>query len=504
MPSPDTREVRMVWKGTVSEFLLDTTRYVDLEGAFRSGKTTAACWKVLNSCLANPGIHWLMCRYGDGDTKSKLKPVFEGICIEAGQWPQWHPNEQYYEFSNESRVYCLGLKAQDQMTRYAKLRGLTLAGIYNDQSEELPYDVYLELKGRLSQSSHPHQLILTPNPPDENHWIARTEFPADNHRAGHKYFHVSIFDNEHNLPAETIPGLLEAYPPGHIKHRSAVLGLRGLNVIGEPVYGPLDPTKPETAAFHRELHERPLALDPNLPLYEALDFGKHHPCVVWGQYTPYAELRILGGILGQNMHLEDFAPIVQQYRERWFKGYLELSTCCDPAGSHEGVGLKHNAIEILRDLGFPIRYMDDSNSPAIRYAMIERIAGYMRRRTPKGEAFGINKNPKQWLRINATEAVEHTFMADGFEAGIVWDDHFVSVGSKQIRKVRADGWYEHGHCCCTYLEHNFGGVQPTWEQATRRAVAIRDREQRRVQMDKDPYDAHRAAQRRQIGGRGGY
>ena len=48
------------------------------------------------------------------------------------------------------------------------------------------------------------------------------------------------------------------------------------------------------------------------------------------------------------------------------------------------------------------------------------------------------------------------FLADGFEAGYVWDEHFVSVGSKQIRKPKKDGWFEHGQNCHEYLELNFG------------------------------------------------
>ncbi len=277
--------------------------------------------------------------------------------------------------------------------------------------------------------------------------------------------------------------------------------MRGLNVIGDAVYGPLDPSRPETAVFQRARHELALTLNPALPLYEALDFGRHHPCVVWAQYTPFAELRILGGILGQNLFLEDFAPIVQQYRQRWFPNALEVLTCCDPAGSHEGSGLKNNAIQLLSDLGFNIRYKDDSNSPAIRIAMIERIAGYMRRRSPMGEAFALNNT--QFLRISSAHGVtEWRFLADGFEAGYVWDSHMVSVGSKQMRKPKKDGWYDHGQNCVEYLEANFGGVQPTWEQVNRRAATIRDKESGAGRRDHDPYDARmRVLYRR---GRGGY
>ena len=82
--SEAVREVRMVWKGVVSDFLEDTTRYIDLEGGFRAGKTTVALWKVLTSCLEHPGIQWLICRYSDGDTQSKLKPNWRQVLHDAG------------------------------------------------------------------------------------------------------------------------------------------------------------------------------------------------------------------------------------------------------------------------------------------------------------------------------------------------------------------------------------------------------------------------------------
>lgn len=496
--------MRMKWVGPVADFFVDQTRHVDLEGAIRSGKTTAALHKVLDSALQHPGINWLICRYSDEDTKTKLKPVWEKLCFDAGVPITWRPDGKYYELANGSKVYCFGLKAQDLTLRYSKFRGITLACIYNDQTEELPYDVYEELSGRLSQPGYPQQIILTPNPTDDNHWLA-TRFPENNRMVGHRYYRVSLYDNAHNLAPETIQGLEMTYPVGHAKHRPMLLGQRGVNVIGRPVYGALDAREPESAAFQRDRHVRPLAMDPNLPLYESIDFGKHHPCVVWAQITPYAELHLLGGILGWNLDLKTFAPIVQQYRQTWFSGYLQLQTCCDPAGSHDNSqGLPENGVSVLRDLGFAPTWEPDSNSPAIRAAMIERIASYMRRRGPRGEAFGIH--PERWMRISPMEARPHAFLADACEAGYVWDAHFVSVGSKQIRKPKKDGFFEHGMNCLEYIEHNFGGAQPTEEQAMRRAQSVRKREGALKQVE-DYYTAvQRANQRRpeSVGGRGGY
>lgn len=461
-------EDRLIWRGQMAEYLVDETRLIDLEGAFRSSKTTASLRKVAKSCIRHPGITWWINRYSDGDTQRQLKPQWRAMLARMGVTPAWDPAEQADVLPNGSKIYIFGVKAQDQVSRYAKIRGLTLAGIYNDQTEELPHDVFMEFNGRLSQSGFPHQMLLTPNPPDENHWLCR-EFPVDNHLVGRKYYSVPIYANAHNLPAGTIKALIAAYPPNHPKHRSAVLGQRGLNVIGQPVYGG-DPGKGLAPMFVRPLHVRALAFNPDLPLLESIDFGKHHPCVLWAQFTPWGQIQILGGLMGQNLYLEDFAPLIQQYRAQWFPNRLRVDTCCDPAGSHDNSqGVRNNGIKVLADHGIHAGYQPNSNAPDVRLAMVERIAGYMRRRTPQGEAFGVESDPNKWLIVSPDDVKSWAFVADGLEAGYVWDDHLVSVGSKQIRKPKKDGWYEHGQNCLEYLELNFGGAQPSLEQQVRQS-----------------------------------
>jgi hypothetical protein len=488
----------MVFKGVVADFILDDTRHIDLEGAFRSGKTTAALWKVYRSCIDHPGIKWLICRYGDGDTQSKLKPPWRQLLHTVGVTPQWDAAEMCDVLPNGSTVYIFGLKAQDQVSRYAKLRGMTLAGIYVDQGEELPHDIFLELIGRLSQAGMPHQMLLTPNPPDENHWLAR-EFPEANNLKGRKYYSAPIHANAHNLPPETIPALEQAYPASHPKHRSAVLGRRGLNVIGKPVYGG-DPEKGLAPMYDRALHLKPLSMNPDLTLCESLDFGKHHPCVVWGQFTPWNQLHLLGGLMGQNLYLEDFAPMILRYRAEWFPHALAVQTCCDPAGSHDNSqGVRNNGVKVLQDHGIYATWKDNSNAPDVRLAMIERLAGYMRKRTPRGEAFAIESNPNRWLIVTPDTVRPWSFLADGFEAGYVWDEHFVSVGSKQVRKAKKDGWYEHGQNATEYLELNFGGAQPSVEQSNRHASKMHRQQLKYSQKDYDPADRKPVS-----AGRGGY
>lgn len=439
-------ELRMKWRGKQWEALQETAREVDIEGAVRASKTTICLWREFNACIEYPGIHTLLARWTDNGLNGLLKPLWRALCEKAGTPLEWHADEEYDQMENGSRIYMRGLKSQDQTLRYSKFRGLTLARAYWDQTEEGPQDVYLELAARLSQKGYPHQITISPQAVDENHWIAK-EFPTDNRFPNRKYIALSVQDNAHNLDAEVIPTLRRLYPPEHPKHKTLVLGQRGMNVVGDPVY---------KGAFVRTLHEQTLTFNRELSLDVGLDFGKHHPCVVFRQTDVLGAVRYLGGVLGQQMYLEDFLPVVLRFKRDWFGQPTQERWCCDPAGAGDNSqGVRRNGLTVLEEHGIRPVFVPNSNAPDVRHEMIERHASYMRKRTPYGEAFSINRD--NFIRVSEGQIVEDRFLADGFEAGYVWDDHMVSVGSKQYRKAKKDGWFEHGQNASEYLELNFGG-----------------------------------------------
>jgi len=172
------------------------------------------------------------------------------------------------------------------------------------------------------------------------------------------------------------------------------------------------------------------------------------------------QVRYLGGILGQQLYLDDFLELVLRYRAQWFPEPIAIKECCDPAGASDTSHGTSGAVKILREKGIRPVFQPDSNSPAVRLATVERIAAHMRRRAAdRSEAFAINSDSERWLTISEKSTTPDRFLADGFEAGYVWDEHMVSVGNKQVRKPKKDGWYEHGQNCAEYLELNFG-AQP--------------------------------------------
>lgn len=464
------------FQGVHAKVLADTTPEIDLEGSLACGKTTLCLAKELLKAKEHPGIWGFMCRYSDNDTKTKLRPAFEEICSIYGESPAWDAKELCYVFDNGSKIYAFGLKSVDFLSRYAKLRGLAVSRIYVDQPEEMPGDIGLELRARIRPDlrastqgrSFPTQLTLSPNPPSDRHWIAK-QYPTDNSIKGRKHYALSVYDNAHNLPDGFIASLEASYPPGHAKHGPMVLGKRGVSVIGDPIFDD---------SFIRRAHvtKTPYAADD--ALYEAFDVGKHNPCWIVAQ-RPYAGgWRFLGGIQGQDLFLEDFLAVVKQKRQDWFGDLsrAKILTCSVPSGVRTAAQVpRYSTMNLLRDAGFEPRFHEAGQSPDVLLAMIERLASYMRKRNGKGEeAIQVNSDESRFLRASGEGVDPAPFLAQGFEAGMVWDEHFVSVGSKEVRQPKEDDWFEHGLNCAAALELNFGADQSS--EADRQARLLKTRQ----------------------------
>lgn len=455
----------LTFQGVHATLLADTSEEIDAEGALSSGKTTVCLWKVRQSCADHPGIHWYVGRYSDSDTQQKLRPAAELVFdqFDPGDIPSYEAREKSYRFANGSKIFAFGLKAPDAMSRYAKLRGLGVAGIYLDQGEELPGDIAKELRARLRQPGYPHQLLLSPNPMDDESWLAK-EFPENNADPSRKYYSISLYDNAHNLSPDTIRRIERAYPPTHAKYRTMVMGRRGVNVIGDPVY---------ESTFNRLLHVRPLMERLSEPILCVILCGKSYPTALFAQ-QPYAGgWSILAGIQGVSLFLQDFLPLVVQYAAKWFGDHRPLQLCTD--GSTTDAADRYTLAQLIRSHKLPgLRQRANSNAPDVRLAMIERLAAYMRKRNADGqEAFGINADPDRWIRVKREGVFAKDFLADALEAGYVWNEHPISVGNKELRQPKADDMHEHAGFALELLELNFAAGMLTREQRDQRAKSTR-------------------------------
>jgi hypothetical protein len=457
------------FRGVHDTILHDDTPEIDCEGARMCGKTWLFSAKVLRAAEAHPGMWWLINRYSGTETDNQLRPVFRDVARLLDIPIEWHGDESAYWLREKdqqvSKVFAYGLKTQAKDERFAKVRGSGVHGLWNDQSEETPEDIGTEMRALIRKPGAPHQLLLSPNPPGEEHYLA-DQFPEGISDHLRKYYRLSLYDNRHNLSPDTIEKLERLYPPSHAKHKSLILGMRGPNVTGTPVYD---------HAFSRPLHIGPVTIDQDLPLYEAFHAGQHHPTWIVAQRSPYGALNVVAGIIGKRLLLEDFLPIVATYRQEWFPWAKNIRTCCDPPASE--ATNRYSIVSILRDWRYRPVFRPFGASPDVRVSMIEFLGGLMRRRAGTEQAFMIADEPKRWLMASHTlpKPKQTKLFMDACEGSYVWSPLYVSVGNKTVRQPQFDEWLEGFMRCLENIALNFCVSQKTLaeQEAERMAAAQR-------------------------------
>ncbi len=437
--------------GKHAEFLADQTPQIELEGARYSGKTYVAEAKVILSCLEHPGIRWMICRYSGTETDESLRPHFEEMMVLFGIEWEWDEESKSYLFpevdGKRSKVQARGLKAQTTVQELEKVRGLNVAGIWLEQAEECKQRVVEELPFGTRQPGYPHQVILTPNPVQDDHFLA-IRFPENNSISTRRHYSVSLYDNPH-CPPDKLKELENDYPPTHARYRSLVLGKRGPNVVGTPIY---------ERAFNREKHLVPVSYNEERRVLEAIQHGEHHPCYVAIQRNYHGGLHVLGAIMGFFLFLDEFLPVVKEHRQKWFRNGI-FETCTD--GPPDGM-MRHTNIETIDAAGFRTVWKHNSSAPDVREHMIQDIVKVMRK--DGNEGFRFNADPSMFLVAQREpdnggkiSCVQNKFFLDGCESNYVWDENRVSVGSKKIRQPKANEWIGSSQRCMENIWLNFFG-----------------------------------------------
>lgn len=463
------------------------TPEIEIEGSLGCAKTTLFLDKEIDALEKWPGIPILLFRWSQDAVDTKLRPAFEELLSIRGFDASWDGKKNRFNMANGSMAYMFGLKAVSLVEQYNKIRGLGVSRIAGDQVEEMAQQVAGELRGRLrpdltatmTGTRFPFQLTFVANPEDTDFWLSK-EFPEDNHIKGRKLYQLSVFDNKY-LPQESIDSLLRQYPPEHPKHQTMVLGRRGPNITGVPVYDGL---------YKKENHHRRAIFRDDAPILEAFEFGKHNPVWLFGQQMYAGGLTLLGGIRGQEMVLEDFLNVVKEYREKWYPRGLKVQTCTAPTGARGSmVGSGFSALDILTEAGFKVTYRDHGNSPDVRLSIIENISSLLRRRTPNGdEAVAINDDPTRWLLASREGAKESALAHIAFEAGYTWDKHFVSVASKEVRQPHEEDKFANVMHAVEHIVLNFCAGNLSEAEQDRRA------EKRARQDAEDRSNTGRASQ----------
>jgi hypothetical protein len=445
--------------------MADETPELDVEGARFSGKTWCVSAKIGRSCTKYPGIEWLFNRFSNEETRTKIRPEFVRVVgLDQGVTLEWDADASCYLFPEvgglRSKVYCYGLKSQSIVEALSKVRGLGVASAANDQTEETPQQISEELRFATRQPGYPHQLIFSPNPPGEDHYLA-DQFPEENPFPHRRYYRISLYQNAHNLPEGKISELEALYPSTHAKYKSLILGLRGSNVVGTPVYDKV---------FDRALHVSVAKYRGGLFL-EAI-----HPVWIAAQLSQTGGLELLGGILGKRMFLEDFLPIVNRYRLEWFDpNPSDIKLCSDPPPNAQDFDARFTSLDILRNLGYKPRFKANANAPDVREAVIQSLATMMR----QYHGLAIANDPTRWLTVTPTVTKQSKSLIDSLEGSYVWSKNLVSVANKRVRQPEHDEWLDGWMRCLENLVLNFCSVRQTGIARHREFVSDEQRQRYR-------------------------
>lgn len=467
----------LTWTGIHAEIKADwKSPEILIEGSLGCGKTTVALDKEIDALQKWPGIPILLFRWTEDAVATKLKVAFDELLSIRGLTADWDAKQKVYRFPNGSLAFMFGLKAVSDIEQFNKIRGLGVSRIMGDQVEEMRRAVAGELRGRLrpnltatvSGVRFPFQLTFVANPSNDDFWLSK-EFPLTNRIKGRKVYSLSVFDNPH-LPQETKDGLVRTFPPEHPKHRTMILGQRGLSVTGDAIYEGL---------FKRKLHVRSLAVrSSEAPLLEAYTIGKHNPCWVMAQRSYTGGLNLLGGVLAKGYALEDFVSLIERVRSEWFtdaETQVRVLSCTAPMGAPLTDASRFTLLQLLRARGIVLRSQSGGNGPAVQLAMIEYLSGLLRRRLADGEeAFGVEENPKRWLQVSADEGeTEVPFIAFALEGGYTWSEHFVSVSQKELRQPNQDDEYANAMEAVEQIALNFcAGHETDAERDRHRETAM--------------------------------
>lgn len=499
-------------------------RCIDVEGSPRSAKSWGVGFWIWKLVYTYPGIQIFYCRYKDDDLVT-LRDVWAKVSVYFPQYlhPKWNSSDQSWDFPNQSRVLLSSLRVSEGATAAAihgKYKGKTIAVVIIEEAQEVPWANYLGLKERLSQSKHPDgtpcsyplKIVLVHNSVDEDHWIAKEEFPLSGDgdtcaKAGHLHLRADLYSNGRNLGAAVLAGYEQDYPPDHPLRRTVVEGKRGVTLLGDPVY---------RHSFKRPWHvtKAPIPIEPYYPLLEGWDFGQQKPAVVWAQYIRHlAQFRILGAVKGSEVFLELFAPKVLELRRRWFgpEDAYELRSWCDPTGARGNGGLQFTPVSLLHDLGViaqPARSGEtsaDGNDPEVRDRAIQVIAGYQLRKAVNGEpAFQLSPRCLEVEYVDGQWVERPTnLLVSAFEVGYIWSKGALSDAHPNIRKPQKGTRFDD---LMNALEYIVTGEQipaapsvgmltaatAQYQSAPERAILQQQIRQslelRRAQRDRDPAD----------------
>lgn len=411
-PIPEGLGLEIAVDGPVLErFMVSGARAIGIQGPWGSGKSSAACLKLLLNALRQP-------RHRGTGKRKRVSYVVRNTFDQLERttlvtWRKMFPPLQWGEPQGQKpkihRIRIGDLEwdvwfvALDSEEDTAKLLSAELSDVWFNEAREIPRNLFVDALGRTDRwpdalgGCYRPQAIFDSNPAAEDHWISvmsgQTEMPEG-------------LDEDERL-ALTRPNGWEilVQPPALFEERDQAGQVVGYRInperenkrwTGDRYY--LDMTSGASRAqiaeralnrpgyyrtgkavwsqFRPEVHVSATKLEPiaNLPILIGLDFGRT-PAAVLGQ-QPFGQWRILRDITATNMGAKEFARTLKRALAEWFPLHDTFSFFGDPAGDHLAQSDDTSPFLMFRAEGLAV-LPAPSNDPSIRIEAVDEALRQM-------------------------------------------------------------------------------------------------------------------------------
>ena len=398
MRSPSARvELGAPKHKVLNAFMRSRTRCSFIMGPLGSGKTIAACQKLLalmteqapNAKGVRP-TRWLAVRntYPDlmSTTVKDFTSVFEGLGTMKYGGLEPPTFKVFFEMEDGTHVKAeVIFLALDRDDAIRKLRGQQLTGAWMNETTQLQKSIIdmADLRhGRYPSMADGgvrptwHGMIGDTNAPDEDHWYFR--LAEEDRPEGWEFFRQPGGVIPGEKEGEWIPNP-EAENLENLPDRYYVQGTQGkdpdwIRVMLSNEYGFVIEGKPVHPEFIDSIHTTQEQLEPDMryPLILGIDFGRTPAAAITQHIEEHGRRVIIDEITSTDMSAAIFGPELKRYLDRNYAG-MPVEVWCDPSGGAQSQATEDTPIRILRASGIPANPCA-TNNPDLRRAAISNPA----------------------------------------------------------------------------------------------------------------------------------
>ena len=336
-----------------SAFVASKSSVPVLIGPVGSGKSSAACYKIMRMALSTPPCLDGMVRSRTFIARNSYRELVDSTIKTFFTWvPKalgtWRPSDFTFTISAGNQHHEFVFRSFDTAQDLGKLLSTEYSYFYFSEARELPVELFDMIPARLrypSQKQCPGFVgsgVIESNPSDPSHWLY-TYF-VEGSGIGYELFQQPSGLSE---KAENTKNL----PPNYYANISVGKPQQWVDcfVHGKWVfYGNDLPVFPE---FVHSIHVSRETLVPskNLPLFVGLDFGLTPAAAIFQQH-PSGQYRVIDELCTTNMGAARFGRELRKLLNERYAG-LQATITGDPAGDQRAQTDEYTPYSMLAKAG---------------------------------------------------------------------------------------------------------------------------------------------------------